>query len=68
MKEIKVYATNTCPYCHAVIDWLDSIGAKYEVIDASTMPDIEVVPVTVINGQKVVGFDRPAILKLLNED
>lgn len=66
MKEIKVYSTNTCPYCHALIDWLDSIDAKYEVIDASQRTDITAVPVTEIDGQRIVGFDRPSILKALN--
>lgn len=58
---IKVYTTPVCPWCHALMDWLDQQGVKYEEVDASTMPDIKAVPVTEINGERIVGFDRPAI-------
>lgn len=53
------------------MDWLDQQGIKYEEIDASKMSDIDVVPVTEINGERIVGFDRPAIqaaLKNLPEE
>ena len=62
---IKVYTTTTCAYCHALMDWLDSIGVEYEEKDATKFPEISTVPVTEINGQKIVGFDRPAIKKAL---
>lgn len=58
---IKVYTTTTCPYCHALMDWLEQEGIEYKEIDASGMPDITSVPVTEINGQRIVGFDRVAI-------
>ncbi len=64
---IKVYSTATCPYCHALMDWLDDLGVEYEEIDASDMDDIQVVPVTEINGQRIEGFDRPAIKKALKK-
>lgn len=64
---VKVYSTETCPYCHALMDWLDQQGVSYEEINASDLPDIDVVPVTEINGQKIVGFDRPAIKQTLKE-
>lgn len=62
---IKVYTTKVCPYCHALMDWLDQQGVEYEEVDASTMPDIQAVPVTDINGERIVGFDRPALKKVL---
>ena len=64
---IKVYSTATCPYCHALMDWLDSMDVEYEEVDATGMEDISVVPVTEINGERIVGFDRPAIKKALKE-
>lgn len=64
---IKVYSTTTCPYCHALMDWLDSMGVEYEEIDATNVPDITAVPVTEINGERIVGFDRPAIKKALGK-
>lgn len=62
---IKIYTTPTCAYCHALMDWLDSKGIEYKEIDATKDDSIEVVPVTVINGEKIVGFDRPAIKRAL---
>lgn len=62
---IKVYTTPTCIYCHALMEWLDELGVKYEEINAAKMKDIATVPVTEINGERIVGFDRPAIKKAL---
>ena len=62
---IKVYTTATCAYCHALMDWLDEMGVEYQEMDATKEPDISTVPVTEINGERIVGFDRPAIRKAL---
>lgn len=62
---IKVYTTPTCVYCHALMDWLDRQGIKYEEINASDMPDITSVPVTEIGDIRIEGFDRPAIKRAL---
>ena len=62
---IKVYTTPTCAYCHALMDWLDEMGVKYKEMDATKEKDISAVPVTEINGERIVGFDRPAIKKAL---
>lgn len=64
---IKVYTTPTCAYCHALMDWLDSKGIEYEEMDATKESGISAVPVTEINGKRIVGFDRPAIKKALRE-
>ena len=64
---IKVYSTATCPYCHALMDWLDSQGVVYEEVDATNMPDITAVPVTEIDGERIIGFDRPAIKRALKK-
>lgn len=64
---IKVYTTPTCAYCHALMDWLDDMGAEYEEVDATQYSDIAAVPVTDINGERIVGFDRPAIKKALKK-
>ncbi len=65
MSTIKVYTTETCPYCHAVMDWLDEQGVKYEEVRVTPDMDIDAVPVTEINGERIVGFDRPALKKAL---
>lgn len=62
---IKIYTTPTCIYCHALMEWLDSKGIEYVEMDATKEPDIETVPVTEIDGVKIVGFDRPAIKRAL---
>lgn len=64
---IKVYTTTTCPYCHALMDWLDELGVEYEEMDAMQEPNITTVPVTEIDGRRIVGFDRPAIKKALGK-
>lgn len=65
MYMITIYTTPTCAYCHALMDWLDNLGVEYEEKDARNEKDIKTVPVTDINGQRIVGFDRPAIKKAL---
>lgn len=65
---IKVYTTQTCPYCHALMDWLDEQNVEYEEVDITNTPtDITAVPVTEISGQRIVGFDRPALKRALQE-
>lgn len=64
---IKVYTTTTCPYCHALMDWLESKGIEYVEMDATKEDDIATVPVTEINGERIVGFDRPAIKRALKK-
>lgn len=64
MSKVKVYSTSWCPYCHAVMDWLDSLGVEYEEIDAENM-NLDSVPVTEIGKTKIIGFDRPAIKEAL---
>lgn len=67
MKKVIVYSTTTCPYCYALMDWLDEMGIKYEKRDASEKPDIRAVPVTYIDGVEIMGFDRQGILEALKE-
>ncbi|WP_139905765.1 glutaredoxin family protein [Clostridium thermarum] len=72
---VKVYSTTTCPWCVKAKDYLKSKGIAYEDINVSLDPAaakemIEKsgqrgVPVLDINGNIVVGFDRPQIDKLL---
>lgn len=64
---IKVYTTPTCPWCHVLMEWLDQQGIEYQEIDAREMPDITTVPVTEINGERIVGFDRPTLKAALDD-
>ena len=65
---VKVYSTDWCPYCHALMNWLDSLDVAYQEINAEDLikkSEIKSVPVTEIGRQKIIGFDRPAIKKAL---
>ena len=65
---IEIYTTPTCGYCHALMDWLESKGIEYTEKDATKEKDIDIVPVTVIGKERIVGFDRPAIKKALKAE
>lgn len=67
MEKVKIYTTPTCAYCHALMDWLDEKGVKYVEKDATKEDNISAVPVTEIDGERIVGFDRPAIKKALKK-
>ena len=47
------------------MDWMESKGIEYVEVDASKFDDIKSVPVTEIDGKRIIGFDRPAIKKAL---
>lgn len=70
-KSILVYSAVWCPFCHAAMEYLDKKGISYEerdvekkqvwmqeALDKSGQTGI---PVLDINGQIIVGFDRPKI-------
>ena len=73
--EIKVYSTPTCPYCKMAKDYLSSKGVLYQNLDVSADKDaaeemVRVsgqmgVPVIVVNGQVMVGFDKSRLDSLL---
>lgn len=72
---IKVYSTQTCPYCVTLKAWLKEKGFEFEDVDVGQDEGtrnemIEKsgqmgVPVVDIDGQIVVGFDKEKISKLL---
>jgi len=74
-KIIKVYSTQTCPYCHIAKDFLKENKIKFEDIDVSENEEkanemIEKsgqmgVPVIDIDGEIIIGFDKEKIKKLL---
>lgn len=73
--KVIIYSTGTCPYCNLAKEYLASLGIKYLDINVQADPDKlnemarksgqASVPVLDINGQIVVGFDRPAINEAL---
>ena len=75
MKKIKVYSTNTCPYCTMAKEFLEENNVKFENINVSDDQDaaeemIEKsgqmgVPVVEIGDQIIVGFDEDTLGKAL---
>ena len=73
--KVKVYSTQTCPWCHKVKDFLKEKKIKFEDIDvgkdqkaANEMVEKSGqmgVPVTDVDGTIIVGFDKEAIEKAL---
>ena len=72
---VKVYSTPTCPYCVTLKSFLKEKGIEFTDIDVSqSEKDLNDmveksgqmgVPVSDIDGQIVVGFDRDKICELL---
>ena len=66
MSIVKIYTTETCPYCFILKDWLTEIGVSYEEHHASEKPELEVVPATFIGEDgPFIGVDRPSITTAL---
>ncbi len=75
--EVIVYSTPACPWCSRAKAYLTQLGVPYEDKDVSR--DVEAaremvrisgqmgVPVLVIDGNVIVGFDRPRIDELLKK-
>jgi len=74
---ITVYSTTWCAFCHAAMQYFDSIGVKYQDKDVEKDEDaareaVEKtgqmgVPVIDIDGTIIVGFDKPKIDAVLKE-
>ena len=74
-KKVIVYSTPTCPWCTKAKQYLTQIGVDFEEKDVSV--DVRAakemveltkqmgVPVIVIDGNPVVGFDKKRIDQLL---
>ncbi len=75
MAEVIVYSSDTCPYCVSVKDYLkeNDIAFTERNISQDKSARIELVerglrgvPVVIIDGTQVLGFDQPKIAQLLN--
>jgi len=74
--KVRVFSTVSCPYCHMEKDWLKEHKIEFEDIDVSSNQEaanemVEKsgqmgVPVTDIDGEMVVGFDKERLKKLLD--
>ncbi|CUU45226.1 glutaredoxin family protein [Clostridium beijerinckii] len=74
---VKVYTTNTCPWCVKAKSFLKSENIEFQ--ELNVQDDMEAreemikksnqmgVPVLDINDNIIIGFDKPAILKALGK-
>ena len=77
MKKVTVYSTKNCPYCRMAKAFLDKHGVPYEGIDVGEDPEaakkmIELsgqsgVPVIIVDGEVIVGFDSQRLNDLFGE-
>lgn len=73
--DVKIYSTPTCGYCHQAKKLLDDRGVHFTDIDVSRdrqaaeemvrLTGQMGVPVIVIDGEVIVGFNRPRIEQLI---
>jgi glutaredoxin-like YruB-family protein len=75
VNEVIVYTSSTCPYCTLAKNHLTEKGVSYVEKNVSTDKDARKelmamghmgVPVVVINGNEIVGFDKEKIDSLLD--
>ena len=71
--QITIYKTSWCAFCHAQMQWLDTLGIPYVAKDIETDKAAygelmgksggaySGVPLTDIAGDLVLGFDRPKL-------
>ncbi len=75
MKNVTIYSTPTCHFCHMAKDFFNSNNVKY--MEHDVMSDIAMrkemveksgqmgVPVILIDNELIIGFDKPRISKAL---
>ena len=76
-KKVVVYSTPTCPYCKRAKDYLSRKGISYTDINVAESRDAAKemiqksgqmgVPVIIIDGEVVVGFNQTLLDRLLSE-
>lgn len=71
--KVTVYSTSWCAFCHTEMQWLEKLGVNFVAKDIEADPaameelksknggQFSGVPVTDINGEIILGFNRPAL-------
>lgn len=62
---VNVYTSLDCAYCEALLDWLDSLGVRYQQLPASKLKNLKTTPTTQIGDKFIPGFNRPALKREL---
>lgn len=74
MKNVEIYTTPSCGYCHAAMEFFEE--NKVEYVEHDITKDKEAkralmkkgymsVPVIVVNGEEMLGFDKEKLTSLL---
>lgn len=75
MANVDIYTSDTCHFCHQAKDFLKQNNIDFKEHNISKDPEAKKelikkgymsVPVLIIDGQEVLGFDKDRITKLLN--
>ncbi|SCG82452.1 glutaredoxin [Proteiniborus sp. DW1] len=74
MSNVIIYSSNSCGYCVLAKEYLQEKGVNYEEKNISTDPSARKelmqkgymgVPVIIVNGEEIVGFDKARLEELL---
>lgn len=77
---VTIYSTTWCAFCKTEMQWMDKLGVKYEKKNieedqaasdellAKLDGNFQGVPVTDINGEIILGFDRPKLQAALEKN
>jgi len=74
MKNVEIYTTPSCGYCHAAMEFFDENKVTYVEHDITKDKEAKrslmkkgymSVPVIVINGEEMLGFDKEKITGIL---
>ena len=75
MKNVEIYSTPSCHFCHMAKDYFKENNIAYTEYDVASnlekrnemieKSEQRGVPVIIIDGELTVGFDKPKIAKLL---
>lgn len=75
MKEVTIFTSDTCTYCHAVKKYFDEKKIKYIEKNISRSPEnseelvkngYRSVPLIIIDDKVILGFDKEKIDEMLN--
>jgi len=74
--DVTIYTSNTCPYCVSAKDYLNERGVPFVEKNIQTDPEARKelmrmghmgVPVIVIDGEEIVGFNKAKMDELLSK-
>jgi len=74
MSKVTIYTSNTWPHCVTAKEYLSEKGVDYEEKNVQTDPSARkelvkmgymAVPVIIVNGETIVGFDKGRLEELL---